>query len=140
MTTSLTVLDQEKLAHLTEEIRSIVSTTHESVTISMIAMKYMVGEAIVTNALYKKGAKTQGNLLEVVSDQVSIKVRTLADCVKLYETYPKEKPKEIADKLYTECGAWRNVVKMLYGEDPNADGNTEEKPDCSRTCPRHCPQ
>lgn len=128
--------DQEQLSHLSEDIKAIISNARESVTIEMIAAKYLVGEAIATSVLYAKHAKTQPALYADIEDQTGIKTSTLVDCVKLYEAYPRKKAKSIADELFTQFGAWRNVRKALYGGDPNAV-RTDDEPRCKH-CPIHC--
>ena len=132
MTTAITVHDEERIGHLAEEIQSILSVAYEASARCMIAAKYMVGEAVATNALYRKYAKTQGTLYGEIFKQTSVRVETLADCVKLYETHPRKNPKQLADKLYIEHGSWRNVRLALYGGDSNAVRKVERS-EC-----RHC--
>ena len=137
MIKTLTITDQEKLSYLAEQIKSIVQHTRDGVTVSMIAAKYQIGEEIVTSQLYKKYTKTQSNLFESVSNQTSMKVPTLMQCVKLYETYPKKDPDVLAVELFKEHGAWRNVRLALYGGESTAVETTEKEAKC-KNCPIHC--
>ena len=123
------IIQDENIGHLAEEIRAIVSQARDAATIEMISAKYQVGEAIATSPLFKKYARTQGELYEVVAQEAGMRPDTITDCVKLYEKYPKEKPKELAEMLYEEHGAWRNVRLALYGEILTRS----EQPKC-----RHC--
>ena len=138
MTTALTISDQEKLGHLAEEIKSILSQARQLATMQMIAAKYMIGGAISTHELYKKHAKNQSALYESIEEQTSMRPSTLAECVKLYESYPKKDPEMLAEKLFLEHGAWRNIRAMLYGEVVSASGGNIERSNCNRKCPRHC--
>ena len=137
MTTAIATIDQEKLSHLAEEIKSIVSTSRDNVTIEMIAAKYMIGETIVASELYKKHAKSQSSLYEAIEELTRMRPATLSECAKLYETYPDKKPKQIADRLYTEHGAWRNVRLALYGDVSDASETSQKRSECKH-CPIHC--
>lgn len=135
MVASTSLATSENFDHLVEEIRAIVSESRDLVTIEMIAMKYCIGEAIATHELYRKHGKNQSQLYDAIAEQVNMQSKTLAECVKLYETYPDEKPKSIAEQLYTEHGAWRNVRKALYGDVSDAAETTDRK---CKHCPIHC--
>lgn len=136
MTTALANINGEKASILAEQIKAIIAHAREATTIEMIAMKYMIGEEIATHELYRKHAKNQGKLYEAVSVMTGVRAVTLSECVKLYEAYPERRPKAIAEKLYTEHGAWRHIRLSLYG-DPDAPKTTKKRVDC-RHCPIHC--
>lgn len=105
----------DNLYQLNDEILSIIKRAHENATITMIEAKYLIGEAIVTNGIYKKHSKSQTKLFQSIEIETGVRVDTLGDCVKLYEKYPQKKADEIASELYTEHGAWRHIRAVLYG-------------------------
>ena len=139
MTKEITIQD-ENISYLAEEIKSIISQARDAATMGMIAAKYMVGEAIVGNPLYKKYAKSQAEFYQAITQEIGVKSDTLADCVRLYEEYPKKNPKKLSEKLYLEHGAWRNVRLSLYGGSVDERNlQRSEQPIC-RHCPKHCPK
>lgn len=138
MTNSITADEQEQLGHLAEELKDIFAMAYENATLGLVAAKYRAGEAIATNLLYAKHARTQGDFYMEMQKLSGVKLWILQDCVKFYETYPGRKPEEIADELYKIHGAWRYIKASLYGGILSPGDRNNERPDCTHTCPRHC--
>ena len=128
----LLTISDENISHLAEDIKAIISQARDAATMGMIAAKYMIGEAVATSPLYKKHGKNQSEFYEAIGREADMKSDTIADCVKLYEEYPKKNAKELAEKLYLEHGAWRNIRLALYGVVPNTVRNNEKKCDHCR--------
>jgi len=135
MIKELTVTDSEKLGHLADEIKAIVGEARERATIEMVAAKHMIGQAIVESPLYKKNAKSQGELYSAIEDLIGVKHTTLSDCVWFYEQYSGSDARKLAGDLYEEHGSWRNIRALRNGVSTTGANN---EPQCKH-CPKHCP-
>ncbi len=81
--------DTEKIDHLAEEIKSILSEAVFSARMTLIEAKHLVGKTIVTNPLYQKNIKGSGEVIKDVATRIGRSERDIYLCVRFYQKFPE---------------------------------------------------
>ena len=89
MAKEIIISDDEKLEHLVEEIKSILTESVFSARMTLLEAKHLVGETIAKNLLYKKSGKGSGKIIQEIAKGLSRSEKDIYLCVSFYEKYPK---------------------------------------------------
>lgn len=89
MKKDIVISEEEKLEHLVEEIKSILTESVFSARMTLLEAKHLVGETIVKNPLYKKSGKGSGKMVEELARRLGRSERDIYLCIQFYEKYPK---------------------------------------------------
>ena len=89
MAKNIIISDEEKLEHLVEEIKSILTESVFSARMTLLEAKHLVGETISKNSLYKKSGKGSGKIIKELAKRMGRSERDIYLCIHFYEKYPK---------------------------------------------------
>ena len=127
--------EPEQLAHLAEEITSIVASRKFFAGMELLEMRHEIGRAVLDSPLYRKSGKGQGDLLQRVAKMTELGERSIRYCVEFADRYPKFKKFTEEWDGQTKLPVWREICHSL----PSGEGRgkEEEKPKCKH-CLIHC--
>lgn len=83
------ISDEERLDHLVEEIKSILTESVFSSRMTLLEAKHLVGETITKNPLYKKSGKGSGGFVKDLARKLARSEKDIYLCIQFYKRYPK---------------------------------------------------
>ena len=89
MKKNIAISDGEKLEHLVEEIKSILTESVFSARMTLLEAKHLVGETISRNSLYKKSGKGSGRLVKDLAKRLGRSEKDIYLCINFYKKFPK---------------------------------------------------
>ena len=122
----------EELTSLASSIKDIIVTKREETAYNLIHAKYLVGNVIVKNPLYKKWTKGSGDLIKRLSEMCGASQSDLYYCVQFVEKYPAldwDKV-DVSTAVEPQLGIkwnWTNIKAALPAPKEECEHNFIEK-------------
>ena len=129
MEKEIAISQKEKLEHLVEEIKAILSESVFSARMTLLEAKHLIGKTISENPLYKKSGKGSGEIIKEIAERIGRSERDIYLCVEFYQKY-----KEIESVVQTLKGRKNDItwsaVKRLLGNKEEVCQHEWEKIEC----------
>ena len=127
------VADEERFEYLIGDLKAILVERRFAIASELIRMKHEIGDAIVTNELFRKFSRKTGELIRQISEATGIKKSELYYCVQFRMQYPELSTS--MENLIPEKKTpyWSDIKKLL----PTIKEKDEPQIKC-RNCKLHC--